>query len=79
MKEEHHASKTHAHSGTAADTAVQLSAVLFDGAGEVFRITHEVFANDAFGPGILAGLRHVASAPLGMLRGVGYGFRVASM
>jgi len=38
-----------------------------------------VFANDAFGPGILAGLRHVASAPLGMLRGVGYAFRAASM
>ena len=51
MKEEHHAFKTHAHSGTAADTAVQLSAVLFDGAGEILRITHEVFANDAFGPG----------------------------
>lgn len=79
MKEEHHASKTHAHSGTAADTAVQLSAVLFGGAGEVLRITHEVFANDAFGPGILACLRHVASAPLGMLRGVGYAFRAASM
>ena len=29
--------------------------------------------------GILAGLRHVASAPLGMLRGVGYAFRAASM
>jgi dihydrodipicolinate reductase len=79
IKEEHHASKTNTPSGTAADTAVQLSAVLFGGAGKVLRITHEVFVNDAFGPGILAGLRHVASAPLGMLRGVGYAFRAASM
>jgi 4-hydroxy-tetrahydrodipicolinate reductase len=56
-----------------------IQALLFGGPGGVLRITHEVFANDAFGPGILAGLRHVASAPLGMLRGVGHAFRAASM
>jgi len=36
--------------------------VLFGGPGEVLRIVHQNFGLDAFGPGILAALRHVMRA-----------------
>jgi len=52
--------------------------VLFGSPGEVLRIRHEVFGLEAFGPGILAGIRHVAAAPPGVRRGVGHAFSVSS-
>jgi len=52
--------------------------VMFGGPGEVIRLTHEVFSNDAFGPGILASLRYAASAAPGVERGVGHAFQAAS-
>lgn len=45
--------------------------VLFGGPGEVLRITHQNFGLEAFGPGIVAALRHVLSAPPGVSRGIG--------
>lgn len=52
--------------------------VLFGSPGEVLRIRHEVFGLEAFGPGILAGIRHVAAAAPGVRRGVGHAFSASS-
>lgn len=52
--------------------------VLFGGPGEVLRLTHEVYTNEAFGPGILASLRYTASAPPGVQRGVGHALRATA-
>jgi 4-hydroxy-tetrahydrodipicolinate reductase len=47
--------------------------VVFGGHGEVLRIGHVTYGLDAFGPGILAGLRYVAGAE-GVARGIGLAF-----
>lgn len=47
--------------------------VVLGGPGEVLRITHQTFGLEAFGPGILAGLRYVAQAQ-GVARGIGHAF-----
>jgi len=47
--------------------------VVFGGRGEVLRIGHVTYGLDAFGPGIIAGLRYVAQAE-GVARGVGHAF-----
>lgn len=46
--------------------------VLFGGPGEVLRLTHQANSLAAFGPGILAALRHVAGAVPGVRRGIGH-------
>lgn len=52
--------------------------VLFGGPGEVLRITHEVYDDAAFGPGILASLRYVMQAEAGVNRGVGLALEFAA-
>lgn len=47
--------------------------VVFGGPGEVLRLAHESYGLDAFGPGILAGLRYAARAR-DMRSGIGHAF-----
>ncbi|MFT4539545.1 MAG: 4-hydroxy-tetrahydrodipicolinate reductase [Planctomycetota bacterium] len=49
----------------------------FGSAGEELRIIHRTYGLEAFGPGILAGIRYVATAT-GIARGVGVAFDAAS-
>jgi 4-hydroxy-tetrahydrodipicolinate reductase len=51
--------------------------VLMGGPGEVLRLAHETYGLEAFGPGILAGLRYVATAA-GVQVGIEHAFAARS-
>jgi 4-hydroxy-tetrahydrodipicolinate reductase len=50
--------------------------VVFGAPGEVYTLRHDAFSPEAYAPGILAGLRHVASAT-GVAVGIGHAFERA--